>query len=75
MTSIDILRSLTSEPAGFFGQPEAGEIRIGNRADLTILETHDAPAPRDFARIHAVIRGGVQMYPRPPAAGVHPSSR
>lgn len=62
MNSTDILRSLTSEPAALLGQKDAGEVRIGSRADLTILETRSDPEPTDFARVHAVIRGGAQVY-------------
>lgn len=62
MTAADILRSLTSEPAAFFDRTDVGAVRVGSRADLTILETTDGPRAAEFAGIHAVIREGRIVY-------------
>ncbi|MFC4242632.1 amidohydrolase family protein [Gryllotalpicola reticulitermitis] len=63
MDAADILRSLTSAPERFFGRRDGGTIRVGNRADLTILRTRGMPGPEDFADIHAVIKHGRLVFP------------
>jgi len=62
MSPAEILRSLTTEPAAFIGHADVGTVELGRRADLTILQTRDAPDAGDFARVHAVIRGGRAVY-------------
>ena len=62
MSSADILRSLTSAPAAFFRRADGGTVRVGSPADMTILETSQAPIPSEFANVHAVIRGGTKIY-------------
>jgi imidazolonepropionase-like amidohydrolase len=59
MSSADILRSLTTEPAAFLGRAREGVVRVGSAADLTVLEVNaEHVSPSDFSLIHAVIRGG-----------------
>ncbi|MBF4630895.1 amidohydrolase family protein [Clavibacter michiganensis subsp. phaseoli] len=64
--SVDaILASLTTEPAAFLGADVAGSgvVEPGGRADLTVLDVTHAPQPADLARIHAVVRDGVPIWP------------
>lgn len=62
MTTRDILRALTTEPAAFLGRSDLGTVRSGLRADLTVLESTHQPSPGDLADIHAVIRAGRIAY-------------
>lgn len=66
MTTADILRSLTVEPALFLGTPDAGQIKVGAAADLVVLgSTNSNPVPADLADITAVIRNGAVIWARP----------
>lgn len=63
MTSADILRSLTTEPAAFLGWSDAGTIAPGAQADLTVLaSTANNLEPVDFADVRGVIRAGRVIY-------------
>lgn len=68
MTAADILRSLTVEPSEFLGRTDSGSVMVGNRADLTILDTSDDPRPTDLARVHATIRAGRIIFFRNPSS-------
>lgn len=64
MSAGEILGALTSEPASFFGRPRSGAVEVGNRGDLTVLDTTTSELePRDFSRIHAAIRRGETVWP------------
>ncbi|MFD0556463.1 amidohydrolase family protein [Stackebrandtia endophytica] len=61
----DILRSLTVEPAEFFGDETAGTVEVTNRADLTVLDcSTNSPAGSDLADVHATIRSGEVIWQR-----------
>ena len=61
----DILRSLTEEPAEFFGDEAAGTVEVANRADLTVLDCATShPKSTDFAQLHATIRSGRVIWQR-----------
>jgi len=59
MSTADLLRSLTTEPAAFLRRDDAGEVRPGARGDLTVLSrTGDDLAPGDLADVDLVVRAG-----------------
>ncbi|RAZ30541.1 hypothetical protein DO944_13420 [Microbacterium sp. SMR1] len=64
MSTADILRSLTTEPAEFLGRADTGSVAVGNRGDLTVLQTRDDPSPADLANIQATIRAGRAIFLR-----------
>ena len=66
MSTADILRGLTVEPAAFLGWSDTGEIRPGAQADLTMLTTNATSlTATDFADVHTVIRDGRVIYATP----------
>ncbi|GIG40742.1 amidohydrolase family protein [Cellulomonas phragmiteti] len=59
MTTRDVLRALTTEPAAFLRRDDAGEVRPGARGDLTVLShTHGDLDPGDLADVDLVVRAG-----------------
>lgn len=70
MTSREILRSLTTEPAAFLDRDDLGEVKVGHRGDLVVLKTVSETDPVDFAAVHATIREGNVVFPGPSALGV-----
>ena len=66
MSVTEILHSLTTAPAAFFGSHRAGTVEPGHPADLTVLETISTePGPGDLADVHAVLRAGRLMWNAP----------
>ena len=58
----DILASLTTNPATFFKHPHAGELAVGNDADLVVLSGDPAGDVRNLARVDYTIRAGKIIY-------------
>jgi len=66
MTTADVLRSLTTEPAAFLDRPDAGEVRPGARGDLTVLaHTGSDLAAGDLADVELVVRAGRVVHRAP----------
>lgn len=62
MTWSDILASLTTNPATFFKVARTGEVKVGNEADLVVLEGDPAKDVRNFADVAYTIRAGKVIY-------------
>ena len=63
LTAMQILASLTTEPAARWQEGEArGRIAPGMAADLVVLESDPAADAADFARVRCTIRGGRVIY-------------
>ena len=61
----DILRMLTTAPAGRFGVTgDKGTIAPGKLADLVVLEADPAKDVAAFARVQTTIRSGRVIYSR-----------
>lgn len=62
----DVLRMLTTAPAGRFGvEKESGFVGVGGRADLVLLEGDPSEDILAFARVYATVRDGRVLYLRP----------
>ncbi len=70
LSTIEILRMLTENPAGRFGvQKERGRITPGMVADLTVLASDPALDVAAFSRVRYTIRAGRIIYDSQPALG------
>lgn len=58
----DILASLTTNPATFFKAANTGELKVGNNADLAVLDVDPASDVRNFAKVDYTIRAGKAIY-------------
>ena len=61
LTPFEALRAATVEPARFFGDPAAGEVRVGAHADLLLLEGNPLDDVANASRIRAMILRGALM--------------
>ncbi len=61
LTPFEALRAATVEPARFFGDTAAGEIRVGAHADLLLLDGNPLDDVANAARIRAMILRGALM--------------
>ena len=60
---VDILRMLTTAPAGRFGVgAETGTVEVGRRADFVLLYADPTEDVGNFARVRATVRGGRVLY-------------
>ena len=65
LTPMQILASLTTTPAARWQeQNRRGRIAAGLDADIVVLDADPADAPRNFAAVRCVIRGGEVIYAR-----------
>jgi len=66
LTPMQILASLTTTPASLWReQDRRGRVASGMDADIVVLSADPAEAPRNFAAIRCVIRGGEVIYSTP----------
>jgi imidazolonepropionase-like amidohydrolase len=64
----EILRMLTTAPAGRFGVAAAvGTVVPGARADLVVLDADPFDHPLAFTRVRATLRNGRVLHHRPPS--------
>ncbi len=69
MTPMQILASLTTEPARLFGHAALrGQVEQGMQADFVVLDGDPAQDVRNFAAVRCVIRDGRTIYRRSRAA-------
>jgi imidazolonepropionase-like amidohydrolase len=64
MTSREILASLTSLPAEFFGSARLGKIEVGNEADLAVFGGDPIRDISEFTNVRYVVRSGNLIYQR-----------
>jgi imidazolonepropionase-like amidohydrolase len=65
MTPMQILASLTTTPAARWNeQGSRGRIAAGMQADIVVLDSDPAEAPRNFAAVRCTIRSGEIIYSR-----------
>ncbi len=66
LNTTDILRMLTTAPAGRFGvQSTTGRVAVGQVADLAVLGRDPGSDVSAFASVQCTIRGGRVIYSRP----------
>lgn len=58
----DVLASLTTTPADFFGDSNGGSIAKGKRADLTVLNGDPAQNTSALANVRYTVRSGKVIY-------------
>jgi imidazolonepropionase-like amidohydrolase len=66
MTPEQILASLTTEPAARWKLPNEGRIKVGEAADLVVLDGDPAEDVKNFAHVRCVFRDGTLVYSRAP---------
>lgn len=76
MTSSQILASLTTLPAQFFGGvANAGTVRCGAAADLVVLQADPMEDVRNFSSVRFTIRSGRILYEASTSAASHAAPR
>jgi imidazolonepropionase-like amidohydrolase len=62
LTPLAALQAATIGPARFLGRAGSlGEVAVGHRADLVVLDANPLTDIRNVARIHAVVVGGAVL--------------
>jgi imidazolonepropionase-like amidohydrolase len=58
----DVLASLTTNPSGFFKEPNKGRVEKGKDADLVVLDDDPAADVRNLAKVAYTIREGKVIF-------------
>jgi hypothetical protein len=62
LTPLAALRTATIEPARFLGRTDSlGQVAVGHRADLVVLDASPLVDIRNVTRVHTVVVGGTVM--------------
>jgi imidazolonepropionase-like amidohydrolase len=62
---MEVLASLTTNPASYFKAARKGRVEQGFDADLVVLDGDPAANVRNFTKIVATIRAGRVIYEKP----------
>ena len=62
---IEVLASLTTNPATYFKAAKKGRVERGFDADLVVLDGDPAADVRNLARVATTIRAGQVIYQKP----------
>jgi imidazolonepropionase-like amidohydrolase len=65
ITAREVLASLTTNPAQYFGATKKGRVEVGLDGDLVVLDADPSMDARNLAKVAYTIRGGKIIYQRP----------
>jgi imidazolonepropionase-like amidohydrolase len=65
LSESEVLASLTTNPAGYFGATKKGRVENGFDADLVVLDADPAADVRNLAKVAYTIRAGQIIYQKP----------
>ena len=65
LSEMEVLASLTTNPASYFKAERKGRVEQGFDADLVVLDGDPAVNVRNFAKVVATIRAGQVIYEKP----------
>jgi imidazolonepropionase-like amidohydrolase len=64
ITAREVLASLTTNPAQYFGATKKGRVEVGLDGDLVVLDADPSTDARNLAKVAYTIRGGNIIYQR-----------